>query len=161
VDAIFDHADPDRIATALMQRVQDGDPNVADALLKLLDGVPTDTVMAAQQELSGDENAPATPHEVACSSDPQKARKPEERPRRSRANVCAKTFRLRHTILRMSITRAAATPLELHQSAARHFKQFAVDDPLMVAEVLCPIRAKFWGSSMAKLPCNSHIFKIS
>jgi hypothetical protein len=64
VDAIFDHADPDRFATALMQRVQDGDPNVADALLKLLDGVPTDTVMAAQQEMSGDENAPATLHEV-------------------------------------------------------------------------------------------------
>jgi hypothetical protein len=117
VDAIFDHADPDWIANALMQRVQNGDPNDADALLKLLDGVPTDTVMAPQQELSGDENAPATPHEEACSSDPQKARKPEERPRRSSANVCAKTFRLRHTILRMSITRAAATALELRQSA--------------------------------------------
>jgi hypothetical protein len=51
VDAIFDYADSDRIATALMQRVQDGDPNVADALLKLLDGVPTDAVMAAQHEL--------------------------------------------------------------------------------------------------------------
>jgi hypothetical protein len=37
------------IATALTQKVQDGNPNVADALLKLLDGVPTDTVMAAQQ----------------------------------------------------------------------------------------------------------------
>jgi hypothetical protein len=70
VDAIFDHADPDRIATALMQKVQDGNPNVADALLKLLDGVPTDTVMTARLELSGDENAPAAPHEVACSSDP-------------------------------------------------------------------------------------------
>jgi hypothetical protein len=60
VDANFDHADPDRIATALMQRVQDGDPNVADALLKLLHSVPTDTIMAAQQELSGEENVPAT-----------------------------------------------------------------------------------------------------
>jgi hypothetical protein len=59
----------------------------------------------------------------------------------------------------MSITRAAATPLELCKSAALHFKQFAVDDPLMVAEVLCHNRAKLRGSSNAKFQCNSHIFK--
>jgi hypothetical protein len=80
VDAIFDHADPDRIATALLQRVQDGDPKVADALLKLLDSVPNDTLIAAQQELSGDENLQAQPHEGASSSDLKKARKQEERP---------------------------------------------------------------------------------
>jgi hypothetical protein len=47
----------------------------------------------------------------------------------------------------MSITRAAATPLELRQSAAQRFKQFTVDDALMAAEVLCPIGVNFWGSS--------------
>jgi hypothetical protein len=36
VDAIFDHADPDWIATALIQRMQDGYQKVADGLLKLL-----------------------------------------------------------------------------------------------------------------------------
>jgi hypothetical protein len=63
--AIFDHADPDRIATALVQRVAGWHPTVADALLKLLDSVTTDTLMAAQQELPGDKNVPAEPHEEA------------------------------------------------------------------------------------------------
>jgi hypothetical protein len=38
--------------------------------------------------------------------------------------------------MRISITRAAATPLELRECATLHFMQFALDDLLMVHEVL-------------------------
>jgi hypothetical protein len=65
--------------------------------------------MAAQEEPSEDETVPEQPGEEAYSSDHKKACKPEERPRKS--STSAKNVRLRNTILRMFITRAAATPL--------------------------------------------------
>jgi hypothetical protein len=64
-------------------------------------------------------------------------RKKEERLRVSSVNACDETFKLRHAILRMSLTHADATPLEIRQSIVRHFKQLALEDPLMTAEVRC------------------------
>jgi hypothetical protein len=127
VAAILENVDPDQIAETLLQKAQTGNQEAAAALLKVLDNIPASLLQESDRMANCDETG--IPHATE--------RKKEERPRVSSVNACEKTFKRRHAVLRMSLTRADATPLDIRQSIARHFKQFALEDPLMTAEVRC------------------------
>jgi hypothetical protein len=125
VAAILENVDPDQKADTLLQKAQTSNQEAAAALFEVLDNIPASLLQEFDRMASCNETG--VTHVTQ--------RKKEERPRVSRLNACDKTFNRRHAILRMSLTRADATPLEMRQSIARHFKQFALEDPLMTAEV--------------------------
>jgi hypothetical protein len=124
VDAILSNVDPGMIADVLLKKAQSGNQQASAALLKVLDNV-SNSGFLLQEDQEGAFEEPSAKRE----------RKKEDRPRVSSADAGDKTFKRRHAILRMSLSRVDATQQEIRRSVARHFKQFALEDPMMTAEV--------------------------
>jgi hypothetical protein len=139
----------------MLDTAKEGNPIVAHDLLQELDNAPTALILqiAADLELAADECDGEVPH-VALGEPPSKQHKKEAHPRVNSADACEKTFRRRHTLLRMSISRADASESQIRKNVARHFKSFAIEDPLMTAEV-CSI-LKTWRSLQACAVSISH-----
>jgi hypothetical protein len=73
----------------------------------------------------------------ASQTAPKKARKKEAHARVNSADACGGQFRRRHAISKAAISGADADDLQIHNNVARHFQKFALEDPLLVAEVGC------------------------
>jgi hypothetical protein len=147
VDAILEHVSASIIATNMVDNAKEGNPIVAHDLLQEFNNAPTALRAAADLELAADECDGEVPH-VALGEPPSKQLKKEAHSRFNSADACKKTFRRRHTLLRMSICRADASESQIRKNVARHFKRFAMEDPLMTAEV-CSI-LKTWRSLQSR-----------
>jgi hypothetical protein len=150
VDTILKHVSTSTIATNMLDRAKEGNPVVAHDLLQELDNAPAELEAAADLELAADESDVEVPCDLLGkpSSEQRKRHAP---PRVNSTDACEKTFRRRHTLLRMSISRADASESQIRKNVARQQRErFAMEDPLMTAEV-CSL-LKTWRSLRSLCP---------
>jgi hypothetical protein len=108
VGTILEHVNASIIATNMLNKAKEGNPVVAHDVLQQLGKAPTELQAAADLELAADESDGEVPHDVP-GEPPSKQRKKEAQPRVNSADAWEKTFRRRHTLLHMSVSRADAS----------------------------------------------------
>jgi hypothetical protein len=112
------------------------DPDALDRLVDTILEHVNASIIATNMLNKAKEDNPVVAHDVL--------QELNNAPTELQAAADLKTFSRRHTLLRMSISRADAPELQIRKNVARHSKLFAMEDPLMTAEV-CSL-LKTWRS---------------